>query len=662
MNRKDIAGWIAILVGAVAISHFASQGINNARNPSGGGQQPSGGGGTDVGADVRQTLGILVEPTLDGEGVAIESVLPGSPGERAGLRSGDLILEVEGKPITDHQPIHDRTESLQPGEVVTLRVKRATGAVETVIIRFEQTKGYEETFARGLIHQGVEQLLLEQRSDGFWPHYQVRLQGSVAVSALVAYALARAGEDLEDYQREELKSLLMKLLDPARRGPDGGLVDPAHLVPHRTYATGLLLMALGEPWVEAAWPELVATGPFAEWLERAQVQEARGFDPIDARFGGWSYYDRYQVRMRTDVSTARFALQGLAAAGVSSDAPAWHRASLFLGELQNLSMVTAPGDSLYGAESSLRQGGFSFFPRSGKAGSTPLGDAMLVGTAYGSATADGLIALLASAGIDRRSGEASRFEAPPGDPRVLAALRWLARNYTLDRNPGFGEDPRGWGKGLQNYYVAALAEGLHRAGVKTVITSDSIKHGWASELVRAIGEAHGLRGRQFGSDSGLMHEDEPTISAAFSVIALAAARDRLAQNAGSTIEAGAVPPRPSRDIEEPSPIPADARGRGLAIFKAQSCSSCHQDGQATNAPSLVGVGDLYLAELRTDKQARARLQAFLRAPDPRSSLRGGEWPVQMDALSPDQVSDDALSDLIAFLLSCSGDRPVSGLR
>jgi mono/diheme cytochrome c family protein len=287
---------------------------------------------------------------------------------------------------------------------------------------------------------------------------------------------------------------------------------------------------------------------------------------------------------------------------------------------------------------------------------------MLVGTAYGSATADGLIGLLATAGVDRRSGETSRLEAPPADPRILGALRWLARTYTLDRNPGFGEDPRGWGKGLQNYYLAALAEGLHRAGVKTVITSDSIKHSWASELVRGIGEAHGLRGRQFGSDSGLMHEDEPTISAAFSIIALAAARDRLAQNGGSTIKAGAVPPRPPREIEEPPSIPSDARERGLAIFKAQSCFSCHQDGQATNAPSLIGVGDLYLAELRTEKRARARLQALLRAPDSRPSLRGGEWPVRMQPLSPEQVSDEALSDLIAFLLSCSGDRPVSGLR
>ena len=63
--------------------------------------------------------------------------------------------------------------------------------------------------------------------------------------------------------------------------------------------------------------------------------------PLDPprRYGGWSYYDTYRTSLRTDISTARFALQGLAATELPGDAPAWQRASLFLGELQNHSLI-----------------------------------------------------------------------------------------------------------------------------------------------------------------------------------------------------------------------------------------------------------------------------------------------------------------------------------
>jgi mono/diheme cytochrome c family protein len=522
-----------------------------------------------------------------------------------------------------------------------------------VEIRFDEAgEGYELALARELIQRGVEQLVDAQLPGGLWPHYQNRERPSVAVSALAAYALARAGQDLDEIGREELKSVLLKLTDAARRGEDGGLVDPLSFVPHRTYATGLLLMALGEGVVEL---EGADPAPYAAWLADAQVHEAHGFDPIDARYGGWSYYDRYQIRMRTDLSTARFALQGLAAAQTPGDAPVWGRASLFLDELQNLATITAPGDVLHEAETELRDGGFCFFPRSGKAGESPLGEAMVVGTAYGSATADGLLSLLATLGLDRR---ASADAKPLGDPRVLAALRWLARSYTLERTPGFGEDPTGWGQGLYWYYVAALAEGLHRAGVGLLVTPDSERHPWAAEVVRTLADRHGRGGRRFSSDSGLMHEDAPAIAAAFGVIALAAARDRLERDGGWVLKADGPPRRPPREVEL-KPVATDARARGQAIFKAQACFSCHMDGQVINAPSLVGFGDRALVRFRSAERARSWLKDFLRAPSKEGALSRGEYPAAMQPVTADRVDDAALEDLVTFLLGATGARPVS---
>jgi regulator of sigma E protease len=61
----------------------------------------------------------------------VTSVRPGSPGERAGLRSGDRIVEIEGRPIKDFRDITAASGSRKPGDELTIRYERA-GAVESV--------------------------------------------------------------------------------------------------------------------------------------------------------------------------------------------------------------------------------------------------------------------------------------------------------------------------------------------------------------------------------------------------------------------------------------------------------------------------------------------------------------------------------------------------
>jgi S1-C subfamily serine protease len=56
--------------------------------------------------------------------VVIAGVLPGAPGERAGLKAGDVVLAVDGERITGRHELYTRLWTHQAGDLVTFRVFR----------------------------------------------------------------------------------------------------------------------------------------------------------------------------------------------------------------------------------------------------------------------------------------------------------------------------------------------------------------------------------------------------------------------------------------------------------------------------------------------------------------------------------------------------------
>jgi len=61
----------------------------------------------------------------------VTGVEPGSPGERAGLKVGDRILEIEGQPIRDFRDITAASSTRKPGDELTIRYER-DGVEESV--------------------------------------------------------------------------------------------------------------------------------------------------------------------------------------------------------------------------------------------------------------------------------------------------------------------------------------------------------------------------------------------------------------------------------------------------------------------------------------------------------------------------------------------------
>ena len=73
-----------------------------------------------IDSDIARSLG-LDRPT----GVLVAEVWPGGPGDRAGLRQGDAILQADGQPVVDEASLNYRVATGQSGQVVRLSVRRA---------------------------------------------------------------------------------------------------------------------------------------------------------------------------------------------------------------------------------------------------------------------------------------------------------------------------------------------------------------------------------------------------------------------------------------------------------------------------------------------------------------------------------------------------------
>jgi serine protease Do len=98
----------------------------------------------------EETLGLTIE-SLTPEaaerfkltaksGVIVTEVAPGSSGDQAGIRAGDVILEVNRQRVTDVESFRRVIASAKPGEVVPVYLQRGGGRNEYVVLSVPDVK------------------------------------------------------------------------------------------------------------------------------------------------------------------------------------------------------------------------------------------------------------------------------------------------------------------------------------------------------------------------------------------------------------------------------------------------------------------------------------------------------------------------------------------
>jgi len=79
----------------------------------------------EITAELAESFGLP-----DSDGALIAGVVRGSPADAAGIRPGDVLLTVDGKPVTNPQVMLDLIAALRPEERSPFRLRRDRNIVE----------------------------------------------------------------------------------------------------------------------------------------------------------------------------------------------------------------------------------------------------------------------------------------------------------------------------------------------------------------------------------------------------------------------------------------------------------------------------------------------------------------------------------------------------
>lgn len=334
----------------------------------------------------------------------------------------------------------------------------------------------------------------KQNPDGSWSN-----PGFPALTGLVAYAFLTSPEYRDVKEKPEF---IQKGLDfIVSCAHENGAIYREGLPNYNTSICIMALVAANDPRYH---PFILKARRYIATLQLDQGEKGKADQPFDGGIG-------YGTKDHSDMSNTYMALEALKVSeflesddqlaaykdlkGLQTATLDWDAALKFIQRCQNL-----PGynDQAWSSADEKNRGGFVYFPGSSKAGEETLADGKIALRSYGSMTYAGLLSFIFA-------------DLGKEDPRVQAAYGWLTKNYTLEENPGVGQ------QGLY-YYYQTMAKALTVYGVDTLETNGK-KVDWRKELtVRLINSQ-----REDGSwinETARWWENDPVLVSAYALISL----------------------------------------------------------------------------------------------------------------------------------------------
>ncbi|MFK7788159.1 MAG: prenyltransferase/squalene oxidase repeat-containing protein [Phycisphaeraceae bacterium] len=371
--------------------------------------------------------------------------------------------------------------------------------------------------ANASIEKGIAYLRASQGDDGSWmPDLGPAVTG-LALTALLEQP--NIGPD-DPAAAKAIAYILKHVQDDGsiRKGPDGILAS---------YNTALSLSALARiggsnPEAASAIKGGQAFLKGTQWLTGMKDPDGKTIEEGHPYFGGFGYGGSG----RPDISNTQLALQALKDTGVDCEDPVFKRALTFLNRIQAVESNDMHADKFEELD-----GGFIYSTSinkdhigvaESKASQDQIDEAK-AGRAvsglrtYGSVTYAGFKSMI-YANLDR------------DDPRMVAAMGWISKNYDLNRNPGMPEEQKL--QGLFYYYITK-ARALNAYGNTSIsVQRPGVdggdptveKRDWANDLIATVVKHQHEEGWWANTETRWL-ESQPALVTAYAVIALQNAID-----------------------------------------------------------------------------------------------------------------------------------------
>ena len=325
------------------------------------------------------------------------------------------------------------------------------------------------------VARGVKYLVAQQAPDGHFSDAQMP-----ALTALPLWALVRGGEARGDAAQRAAAFVLRT------QRPDGGFYVPK---PGRggsglgNYNTSVCVSALYESGLAPVQAILAAR----TYIAGSQLT---GDDTMAGGFG----YDRTSRRRYADLSNTSYAMDAMRRTEKAEDFRPKGQARADLNWEKALAFVT----HLQEREGE-RAGGVAYNDRTPQGGVATNVSGRVQLRAYGSMSYAAVLSMC-------------HAKLTRADPRVKSALDYCSKFWTVDENPGMGN------QGLY-YYYDILSRALSVAGVDELVQPDGRRVNWKRELAAKLIALQRPDG-SWMNDNNRFWENDPVLATSFAILSL----------------------------------------------------------------------------------------------------------------------------------------------
>lgn len=337
--------------------------------------------------------------------------------------------------------------------------------------------------------RGLNFLLQKQEPNGAWGH------GHPAITALAVTAFLRSGNELTADQRAAAARGLAFIMSNVKT--NGAIYGGGEADKYPNYSTAICIAALVAA-KDAKYFETIRNA--RQFLLESQSDEGEQIGPANQSYGGIGY----GRRGRPDLSNSSWAYEALKLSeSIADDSPLtandlhWKKAVAFITRCQNL---PKHNDQAWAEKTSPDDlGGFVYMPDFSFVNEEQVETQEGPLRSHGSISYAGLKSYMYA-------------DLKKDDPRVKAVISWLAGHYTLDENPGMGQ------QGLY-YYLHLMTKALTAYGEDTFRTTDGKQHDWRYELMRKFVQLQRADGN-WQNDNNRFWENDPVLVTTYSVLSL----------------------------------------------------------------------------------------------------------------------------------------------